>query len=1722
MKQKAFILNNRGMSRDFSISKIGESNAYENYNIRITARDHDTLLSVTNERGTKSVEITSGDMNIYGELIGWNVLNNYLILFTQEETPGGNVDRIYRILFDGDFVENDCLFEGDLNFSINNPIESVVYFESENIQKIYWVDGRNVLRFMNFVDENMSWIIDATTSPMTCDNTYFDSNRQPGYTAVGSFTKDNSGNSRPNGVIQYFLTYFNKHGQESGYAWASELIYLSPVERGGTADGTNNNKVVLSFSNLNTSFTHIRLYSVFRSSFNGVPSAYIVGESAIANGTATIVDDAANQTTIDMSSLFYLGSRNVKPSTITYKDDTLFLGNLQSIGNQYNARINEIIESCRFVDGSDWESAMISFVKSSTVPSVSNIPYVKKSGLYPYTSQLNYTSAEITTFKSREKYRFALKFRFKDGSETDAIWIGDKINDKNQRVDAENESIDRVVAKCTFPERLQDYLSDNAEIISTVQLLVAEATYSDRLVLAQGIVHPTMFNVWERYNDRLFASPSWLTRPRNSGVASRHFESVRKSTSLFGEIECNYWSFNLKTLNPYYRYFHYKNTGSDRIKYSEKFDGIPTADYWLIVYEMNYIRRAFSPNDYSLTAYVYSGQCDSGSETTMLTQQLTEKHNFDGNGFSIKYLGKITKSSEGEGTQSTLHAYIEDRAKLWYGVPPQAIAPEDTIKTWMEDADTKAGWNGGVVRHDSFRLSAGNFSSKVYNSHANALNAVKDGESAPSAERWINTSTSSAISSLGPQKPAYYKKHLMFVDENIVTLDSPEISYGAFNFDNADYKFRIVGAARFDSALADYDIDASHGKLIGENVATENFSTEVSSGDSDGIVTYPLWLEYGLTPNSGKESTPIDEMTPSDYSYSGGMVRYWLHMWNRSGHIDGFYSDEDEYSVLRKKHFANLKFSYDTFYANTPVVFDEIDSLRQYNYTSSTYVQIAANDKKRYYDGNPQLLLDVPGTHTYPILYSPNTVNDNSDNFYLKTNAPVTLEYASGSHAVISLKSRMSNRIYTQDILPRLNIGEKDVVIPERDTSEEDTGALIPWLDEKANPEILNVIVIDDTDIKNAIWTVDRGHEVFYIEWPQGSDADTYLTHLWYNFKTYLGSDIGYIRLNGDDGFSYLISMDSIAGDGDHTTTRGSIYTSEETSIDDTTVVANIYEVASGALPRDFSSYSLGIKEYSIGTGIYTNEPYDYLDYAVRQDMLYIPEVDVVNDQYLLIGELYREPDKNSDYGGISDAAIQNCRFIPASPITAVTPSLSEVYGVQGDTYFQRWDDLRTKPYSPDSVNQVTDIASFMVETHINLDGRTDIRGNNKLTSLDLSQFNSLNPVYSQSDNFMSERDLDSDFDNDVYKSSLTWTLSKSDAALIDEWTHITLGTSLNLDGDKGELRALRRFGNDLISFQDRGIAEILFNSRTQISTEGGVPIEIGNSGKVDGKRYITNKYGCLNKWSIAEGKDALYFVDNINKAICAFSGNGIVDLTSKHGFKTWIKERNDMKPWNPSDFNNFVSFYDRVHSDVYFVSGDIDKPCLVYNELLGAFTSFFDYGWTQMIANINDKLIAYYVTAGGTRLWYMNEGFYGDFFGELKPFSVQYRVAPSVDDKIWTNIDYNADFIDVLDEDGDSDTVENEFINGDERYCANVTFDKIRVWNEYQDTLSGNSTGVSDINPIKKFRTWRYTIPRAVGGMNLDRIRNPWIFIKMEKNVTSETKTQLMQLHDVIVKYFE
>lgn len=516
---------------------------------------------------------------------------------------------------------------------------------------------------------------------------------------------------------------------------------------------------------------------------------------------------------------------------------------------------------------------------------------------------------------------------------------------------------------------------------------------------------------------------------------------------------------------------------------------------------------------------------------------------------------------------------------------------------------------------------------------------------------------------------------------------------------------------------------------------------------------------------------------------------------------------------------------------------------------------------------------------------------------------------------------------------------------------------------------------------------------------------------------------------------------------------------------------------------------------------------------TIRQDSINVP-LDAYNGSldgygpefgFLWLGELYNDTVVNK-FGGTTEEALENNQWLPCGhsvPIKTDDGALKDnitILWTDGDTYYQRYDHLKTYPFTMEDQNSVTDIISFMCETRVNIDGRYDKnRGQTNNLAVTPTNFNLINNVYSQKDNFFTYRTINSNKINiDNFRNIITWTNTKTAGELIDKWTNITLASTLDLDGDKGIIRAIRRFNNELIAFQDKGICNILFNSRTQLSTTEGIPVEIANSGKVDGKRYISDKLGCTNKWSICETSNGIYFIDDITKGIFLFNG-GLDNLSDRLGFHSWINSRsNNTDVWGPYGFNNFVTYYDKVNSDVFFISKD---ECLAFSEPLGQFTSFYSYEGSPYFSNIKDKGIFIHPCDGVYKLWMHNEGDYNMFFDKYCPFYTTIIANPDEPvDKIFDTIEFRSDS-------WDSDSL------------LNSTFDTLTVWNEYQrGTTSLVNTIGRPSSLKKKFRVWRALVPRDEANKR-DRIRNTWAYIKLSMENKNTNKTIL---HDIIVNYFE
>ena len=507
-------------------------------------------------------------------------------------------------------------------------------------------------------------------------------------------------------------------------------------------------------------------------------------------------------------------------------------------------------------------------------------------------------------------------------------------------------------------------------------------------------------------------------------------------------------------------------------------------------------------------------------------------------------------------------------------------------------------------------------------------------------------------------------------------------------------------------------------------------------------------------------------------------------------------------------------------------------------------------------------------------------------------------------------------------------------------------------------------------------------------------------------------------------------------------------------------------------------------------------------------------EVGGGTNSFLPIIEIVRKGDTDESFyreimfGGDTQEALMSNKWVPCGEPVILGNGIggtTNLHYSYGDTYYQRWDCLKTYPFSSEDVNQVVEIGSFMLETRVNIDGRCD-RNRSQSNNLNMTpqNFNLINTVYSQTNNFFTYRILDEDYyKSDSFSAQITWSKEKQIGADVDNWTNITLASTYDLDGGKGEIVSLKKWNDAIFCFQNTGISEILFNSRVQIPVSDGVPIEISNSYKVGGYRYLRDSIGCSNKWTISNTPSGLYFIDSIHNHLYHI-GKEIQDISTAHNMTSWF---------NNIEENEIVStLYDNVNHDVYLMFTDkydsnenlkTSGGALCYSEILGQFTSFMDYDRIALLESDNSHV---YTLREG-KLYEMFQGEYCNFFGTQKEWNFTF-VSNGVDqsamdyDKIFSTIDYRMD---VFDSTG--------------KYRRDKTLDHIQVDNEYQNTGRVNipySSSKIRNNPQKKFRTWRIQIPRVKN--SLDRIRNQWCKIKLMKSNETQLKAVL---HDLNVQYF-
>jgi hypothetical protein len=250
-----------GMNKDLSKSLFSDKNAFDCYNIRFSSiNDNNELMLISPEKGNVSIPIKD-NKGIFGTQIGEAIVNDKIIIFATGLNNGVKTDKIYRLIYDKTTESFDLvsLFLGDLNFSESSRIQTQVYIENENSEKVYWIDGINPPRYINILK-------DPETANYNSNS--FDYSMPLDLKENITVEKLYYGGSFKSGVIQYAFTYFNKSGSESSIFHMTPIQYISLQDRAGKPDELISNSFKIKISNRQTDYDYIRVYSIYRTSLN--------------------------------------------------------------------------------------------------------------------------------------------------------------------------------------------------------------------------------------------------------------------------------------------------------------------------------------------------------------------------------------------------------------------------------------------------------------------------------------------------------------------------------------------------------------------------------------------------------------------------------------------------------------------------------------------------------------------------------------------------------------------------------------------------------------------------------------------------------------------------------------------------------------------------------------------------------------------------------------------------------------------------------------------------------------------------------------------------------------------------------------------------------------------------------------------------------------------------------------------------------------------------------------------------------------------------------------------------------------------------------------------------------------------------------------------------------------------------------------------------------------
>lgn len=531
-----------GMSQDMTPNLPADKFSFENFNIRFSTVENNSQLVIKNEVGPAIIDslehyrlpdesesrkvqtLLDYSVGVDSEadptcfnftIIGVCPIDKYLVVFGKDTSEEGK-DYIVRVEYDQDSGKYKCcyMFDGvDLNFSVDKPIETHAYSESELLKRVYFCDGENFVRSINVVDE------DAVGNVALLN---IGRNLELNETLTVERVTDRFG-SLPGCKIQFGFSYGNDSGSLTPLVDYSAL-YDCTYNHSGIAPDADVTKKYSDYTykirvdNVDSQFKWINFYIFIRTSLDSIPVIYRVTKPIVGSSVEYVVDLGdgdiilSNETLNDL-----IGGEPIIPLTLEIFENRMFAGNIKTITRQLP----------EFSANTDVQGEFFTKKIGEEV--------IREDYVY------NYDPMEVTFagssydnkgFRKGNWYKFGIVGQYADGHWTNVMHLltmqcnkrGKTVESRNATLRSDNLNtinIYNVKFKVQFTasgiEKLKQLEAIGIKKIKPVCVCPSD---SEKTVITQGILNPTVYRGRNRLNlgGNPFAYPSWFFRPKKQGM----------------------------------------------------------------------------------------------------------------------------------------------------------------------------------------------------------------------------------------------------------------------------------------------------------------------------------------------------------------------------------------------------------------------------------------------------------------------------------------------------------------------------------------------------------------------------------------------------------------------------------------------------------------------------------------------------------------------------------------------------------------------------------------------------------------------------------------------------------------------------------------------------------------------------------------------------------------------------------------------------------------------------------------------------------------------------------------------------------------------------------------------------------------------------------------------------------------------------------------------------